>query len=44
MVVITDPGIAISSDDDYTTYEEGMRQDIYIKGMDGAPFIGKEDP
>ncbi|XP_068606965.1 lysosomal alpha-glucosidase [Brachionichthys hirsutus] len=44
-VVIVDPGISSTQPEgSYWPYDEGLRRDIFIKGADGKPLIGKVWP
>ncbi len=37
-VPIVDPGIKV--DPGYTPYDRGIQQDVFMKGVDGKPYLG----
>lgn len=39
MVLIVDPAIAVNAT--YAPYTEGLKQEVFLKGIDGQPYIGE---
>jgi alpha-glucosidase (family GH31 glycosyl hydrolase) len=39
MVLIVDPAIAVNAT--YAPYTEGLKEGVFLKGIDGQPYIGE---